>query len=158
FSDRNLLISNAIFLLTAGTETTATTISFALYELALNPGIQGKLRNEIINNYEIYEGFTYEGIQKNKYLEMVINETLRRYSATPFLDREAITDYKVEGTDLIIEKGMTIYIPVFSLMMDPKYFPNPEQFDPDRFADKNFNSDGLVFFPFGDGPRACIGK
>ncbi|KAI2474281.1 hypothetical protein C4B38_000350, partial [Diabrotica virgifera virgifera] len=158
FPDRELLISNAIFLLVAGPETTSSIISFALYELALQPDIQERLRNEIKDNYEIYKGFTYEGIQKNKYLDMVVNETLRKYGVLPFIDREPITDYCLEGTDLVIEKGMRVYIPLFALMKDAKYFPNPELFDPERFADTNFNSDGLIFFPFGEGPRACIGK
>ncbi|XP_050514947.1 cytochrome P450 6j1-like [Diabrotica virgifera virgifera] len=156
--DRDLLVSNAIFLLIAGTETSASIISFALYELALHPGIQGKLRNEIKDNYEMYKGFTYEGVLKNKYLDMVIHETMRKYAVLPFMDREAITDYRLEGTDLVIEKGMIVYIPLFAIMRDSKYFPNPEQFDPDRFADNNYNSDGLVYFPFGEGPKACIGK
>ncbi|XP_072396912.1 cytochrome P450 6j1-like [Diabrotica undecimpunctata] len=158
FPDQDLFTSNSIFLLIAGPETTSSIISFALYELALHPDIQGKLRNEIKDNYEMYEGFTYEGIQKNKYLDMVINETMRKYGVLAFIDRDATTDYRLEGTDLVIEKGMTVYIPLFALMRDAKYFPNPEQFDPDRFANKNFNSDGLVYFPFGEGPRACMGK
>ncbi|XP_050513843.1 cytochrome P450 6k1-like [Diabrotica virgifera virgifera] len=158
FPDQDLLVSNAIFLLIAGPETTASIISFALYELALNPDIQEKLRNEIKDNYEIHKGFTYEGIQKNKYLDMVVHETLRKYGVIAFLDREAVTDYRLEGTDLVIEKGMTVYIPVFATMRDPKHFPNPEQFDPERFADTNVNSDGLIYFPFGEGPKACIGK
>ncbi|KAI2474282.1 hypothetical protein C4B38_000349, partial [Diabrotica virgifera virgifera] len=156
--DRELLISNAIFLLVAGPETTSSIISFALYELALQPDIQERLRNEIKDNCEIYKGFTYEGIQKNKYLDMVVNETLRKYGVLPFIDREPITDYRLEGTDLVIEKGTPVYIPLFALMRDAKYFPDPELFDPERFADTNFNSDGLIFFPFGEGPRACIGK
>ncbi|KAI2474327.1 hypothetical protein C4B38_000394 [Diabrotica virgifera virgifera] len=43
-------------------------------------------------------------------------------------------------------------------MRDPKYFPNPEKFDPERFADNNVNAEELLYFPFGEGPRACIGK
>ncbi|CAG9838963.1 unnamed protein product [Diabrotica balteata] len=158
YPDKDLLISNAIFLLMAGQETTSSTVGYTLYELALHPDIQERLRNEVKDNYEMYEGFTYEGIQKNKYLVMVINESLRKYGVLPFLDREAVTDYRLEGTDLVVEKGMTVYIPLFAFMRDPKYFPNPEEFDPERFADNNFNTDELLYFPFGEGPRACIGK
>ncbi|CAG9838962.1 unnamed protein product [Diabrotica balteata] len=158
FPDQYLFISNAMFLLVAGYETTSSTIGYALYELAVNPDIQEKLRNSIKENYKIYEGFTYEGIQKNKYLDMVINETLRKYGLIPVLDREALTDYRLEGTDLVIEKGMAVYIPYFAMFRDPKYFPNPLKFNPERFANNNFNADGFTFFPFGEGPRACIGK
>ncbi|KAI2474337.1 hypothetical protein C4B38_000403, partial [Diabrotica virgifera virgifera] len=93
-----------------------------------------------------------------EYVKIFVLETLRKYGVIAFLDREAVTDYRLEGTDLVIEKGMTVYIPVFATMRDPKHFPNPEQFDPERFADTNVNSDGLIYFPFGEGPKACIGK
>ncbi|XP_050513845.1 cytochrome P450 6j1-like isoform X2 [Diabrotica virgifera virgifera] len=156
YPDKDILISNAIFLLIAGQETTSAIVAYTLYELALHQDIQERLRNEIKNNYEIYQGFTYEGIQKNKYLDMVINECLRKYGVLPFLDREAVSDYRLEGTDLVIEKGTGVYIPLFAFMRDPKYFPNPEKFDPERFADNNVNAEELLYFPFGEGPRACI--
>ncbi|XP_050513849.1 cytochrome P450 6j1-like [Diabrotica virgifera virgifera] len=85
-------------------------------------------------------------------------ETLRKYGVLPFLDREAVNDYRLESTDLVIEKGMTVYIHLFAFMRDPKYFPYPLKFDPERLADKNFNTDELLYFPFGDRPKACIGK
>ncbi|KAI2474224.1 hypothetical protein C4B38_000292 [Diabrotica virgifera virgifera] len=85
-------------------------------------------------------------------------ETLRKYGLLPVLDRDALADYQFEGTDLVIEKGTAVYIPYFAMFRDPKYFPNPLKFNPERFADNTFNSDGYTFFPFGEGPRACIGK
>ncbi|XP_050513842.1 cytochrome P450 6j1-like [Diabrotica virgifera virgifera] len=158
FPDQYLYISNTMFLLVAGHETTSSAIGYALYELAVNPDIQEKLRNSVQDNYKTYEGLTYEGVQKNNYLDMVINETLRKYGLLPVLDRDALADYQFEGTDLVIEKGTAVYIPYFAMFRDPKYFPNPLKFNPERFADNTFNSDGYTFFPFGEGPRACIGK
>ncbi|CAG9838967.1 unnamed protein product [Diabrotica balteata] len=156
--ERELYISNSVLLLLAGQETTSSVIAYALYELALHPDIQNKLRNEVKDNYEMYNGFTYEGIQKNKYLEMVINETMRKYAVLPVLDRIAAADYKIEGKDLVIEKGMTVFIPLFAIMRDANYFENPEKFDPERFVSNNFNTNGLTFFPFGEGQKTCIGK
>lgn len=64
----------------------------------------------------------------------------------------------VPGTDVTIEKGTKVIIPVWGLQMDPEYYPNPEVFDPERFNDENKNSrPDFTFLPFGDGPRMCIG-
>lgn len=57
----------------------------------------------------------------------------------------------------MIEKGTAIYIPLFGLHYDEKYFPNPEQYIPDRHIE-NVNAQKLIHFPFGYGPRACIGE
>ncbi|CAG9859383.1 unnamed protein product [Phyllotreta striolata] len=143
----------------AGFETTSSTISFTLHELCLNRTIQDKVRSEILSNLEEHNGLTYEGVLNMKYLDMCIKETLRKYPVLPFLDRKCSEDYKLPGTDLTIEKGTNIYIPMFGLQYDEQYFPEPEKFDPDRFLDsKKCNANGLVYFPFGEGPRICIGE
>jgi cytochrome P450 family 6 len=70
-----------------------------------------------------------------------------------------INDYKVPGLNLVIPKGTPVYIPLFGLQNDAKYFPEPDTFNPNRFADEN--KDKLVpfsFIPFGEGPRICIGN
>lgn len=86
-------------------------------------------------------------------------ETLRKYPVLPFIDRQCLSDYKVEGSDLIIEKGTPVYIPMFSLHHNPNFFPEPNKYDPERFREKsNINQNGLYYVPFGDGPRNCIGK
>lgn len=69
-------------------------------------------------------------------------------------------DYKIPGTDLIIEKGITVQIPAFALHRDEKYFENPNDFIPERFNNENTAGKSIVdqpYFPFGDGPRNCIG-
>ena len=67
-------------------------------------------------------------------------------------------DYKIPGTDYTIPKGMAIIISLLGFGRDPKYFPNPETFDPDRFLPETQNFNPNAYIPFGDGPRACIGK
>ncbi|ENN82293.1 hypothetical protein YQE_01331, partial [Dendroctonus ponderosae] len=94
-----------------------------------------------------------------KFLDMCIAETLRKYPALPFLDRTCLRDYKVENSDLVIEKATAVYIPMFALHYNPEFFPQPEKYDPQRFADKSkINKEGLYYVPFGDGPRICIGN
>ena len=93
------------------------------------------------------------------YLDMVVAETLRMYPILPFLDRRAETDYQFPGTKLSIKAGTPVLIPMHAMHMDPNYFPNPQVFDPERFSPENKrNIKPNTYFPFGDGPRICIGK
>ncbi|CAG9859382.1 unnamed protein product [Phyllotreta striolata] len=157
--DINMIKGAGMQFFLAGFETTSSTVSYTLYELCLNKNIQNKLRQEILASIKEHNGLTYDGVLGMKYLDMCIKETLRKYPVLPFLDRKCLTDYKVPGTDLVVEKGTTVYIPLFGLQYDEKYFPEPEKYDPERFLDaKKYNMDGLVYLPFGEGPRACIGE
>ncbi|CAG9838975.1 unnamed protein product [Diabrotica balteata] len=142
----------------AGFETTSSTTSFTLYELCLNKTIQNKLRSEILANIRENKGITYEGVMQMKYLDLCIKETLRKYPVLPFLDRRCLSNYTIPGTDLVIEKGSSVYIPMFGLHYDETYFPEPTKYNPERFEDTNYNTNGLVYFPFGEGPRICIGE
>ncbi|KAF2887508.1 hypothetical protein ILUMI_18665 [Ignelater luminosus] len=153
------IVAQAGQFFTAGFETVSTTMSFALYEMCLQQGIQGKIRSEIKDSLIKYGELTYEGIQEMKYLNMVVCETLRKYPVLAFLDRLCIQDYKIPGSDLVIEKGTPIYIPMFGLHYDPQYFPDPDKFDPERFSDENRNRlPSYAYIPFGEGPRVCIGE
>lgn len=98
-------------------------------------------------------------VTKLPYLDKVICETLRKYPPLPFLDRVAAGDYKVPGTDLIIEEGTPVYIPLLGTHYDPEYFPDPTKYDPERFSAENKQKRPFgVYAPFGEGPRNCVGK
>lgn len=89
-----------------------------------------------------------------------ITETLRKYPAVPILNRECTKEYQVPGSNVIIEKGTSIFIPAFAIQRDEKYFPNPEEFIPERFSEENRTGKTFVDMPymaFGEGPRICIG-
>lgn len=99
-------------------------------------------------------------METNDFIEPHISffaETLRKYPVLPFLNRQCDSDYKVPGTNLLIEKGIPLYIPLAGFHYDDKYFPDPEKYVPERFA-QNVNADKLIYFPFGAGPRMCIGE
>ena len=65
---------------------------------------------------------------------------------------------KIPGTDILIEKGTKILVPVFAIHRDPIYYPEPMKFDPDRFLDENKKKrEACTYLPFGEGPRNCIG-
>ncbi|XP_015121128.1 cytochrome P450 6k1 [Diachasma alloeum] len=154
FEDDTLMAQSVIFFV-AGLETSATTISFALWELAKSPEIQERVRAEILEKLEGGE-LTYEKVQQMKYLTQVINETLRLYPPAPILDRVAEQDYRIPDTNVIIERGTPVYVALPGVHMDPEYFPNPEKFDPDRFNDEH-KIEACTYMPFGEGPRTCIG-
>uniref|UniRef100_A0A1B6L1J5 Cytochrome P450 n=1 Tax=Graphocephala atropunctata TaxID=36148 RepID=A0A1B6L1J5_9HEMI len=69
--------------------------------------------------------------------------------------RECTIPYRIPDSDIVLEKGLFLNIPIRGLHMDPKVYPDPEIFNPDRFVDNNFKPNSM-YMPFGDGPRICI--
>ncbi|XP_061401510.1 probable cytochrome P450 6a21 [Musca vetustissima] len=153
------ITANAFLFFVAGFETSSTTLSFALYELAKNQRVQDKLRQEICDTLEKYQGeITYEATQEMKYLEQVIMETLRKYSVLPQLQRRAEVDYPTDIPGYVIRKGTLVYIPVDAIQHDPEIYPEPEKFRPERFEPEEMQQrHSMAWLPFGDGPRNCIG-
>uniref|UniRef100_A0A2Y9D0V7 Uncharacterized protein n=1 Tax=Anopheles arabiensis TaxID=7173 RepID=A0A2Y9D0V7_ANOAR len=163
----DILVAQAATFYMASFETTSSVLSFALYELTKNPHVQERLREEIreiIGKYgrEIpYEAYANE----MPYLGMVISETNRLYPVLAFIERqctlpEGSTGYKLEPLhDYVIPNGMPIMIPIYAIHRDPKYFPNPTVFDPERFAKENLDQiQPCTYMPFGVGPRTCLGS
>lgn len=75
------------------------------------------------------------------------------------MNRYCDEDYVVEETGLVIEKGVSVIVPIWGIHHDPKYFPNPDSFDPERFNSENkAKIVPCSYLPFGEGPRNCIGK
>lgn len=74
----------------------------------------------------------------------------------PVLPRECTTAYKIPNTDVVLEKGTFILVPIMGIQRDEKYFPEPMKFIPDRFNDKEALRP-MTYLPFGDGPRTCFG-
>ena len=154
------LAAEAFLVYTGGFETSSTLISFTLYELALNPDIQERLREEIKSELSNNEGkLTFEIIVGAQYLDQVINESLRKYPPIPTITRKSTKDYTIPGTNLNISKGTSIFLPVYSFHHDPEYYPEPEKFDPERFSpgDDVRTRHPFTFLPFGEGPRICLG-
>lgn len=89
----------------------------------------------------------------------MLTEVLRMYPVLPFLDRLCMENYRIPGSDVVIEKGTNVYIPMCGLHYDPDYFPDPKKFNPDRFApDSDQDRPSGCYVPFGAGPRLCVGK
>ena len=144
---------------TGGFETSSSTLTFCLYELALNPDIQEKLRVEIQDGLKRNDGkATYDFVMNSQYLDMVAKETLRKHPIVTGMLRKCTKEYKIPGTELIIPEGKNVLLPIYSIHHDPEFYPEPEKFDPERFSPEN--SEGrnpITFLAFGEGPRMCIG-
>ncbi|CAL1529345.1 unnamed protein product [Lymnaea stagnalis] len=153
-TDREL-IGQSMLVIFAGFETTATTLQMCLFLLAQHADIQEKVYKEI-QKVVSSESPTYEELGQLKYTEQVINETLRHYPPAAIITRRAEATYHYGS--ITIPKGAGILIPIETIMMDPRNYPDPTKFDPDRFSDENkVKRDPLTFLPFGYGPRHCIG-
>lgn len=84
---------------------------------------------------------------------------MRLYPAIPMLLRTCTQSYQVPDSDVVIEHGTVVYIPIYGLHHDKKYYPTPEKFDPERFSDQNKGSiPQFAYLPFGEGPKICVGK
>lgn len=115
----NQIVAEAFLFYFAGIETSSTTMSFALLELAINRDVQSKVRDEVKKTLEKYDGkFTYESVAEMTYLNQVFNETLRKYATVGTLTRVAKNDYKVPETNHVIPAGTQLFIPVFAIHRD----------------------------------------
>ncbi|XP_069702398.1 probable cytochrome P450 6a14 [Periplaneta americana] len=155
----DVMAAQAFVFFLAGFETSSTTMTFCLYELAVNQDIQERLREEINSVLEKNDGeITYDSIFEMEYLDKVVNETLRKYPPVQTLTRECTKTTKLSGTNAVMKKGMQALISIMGLHHDPKYYPNPEKFDPERFSEEEKSKrPHFSYLPFGEGPRLCIG-
>ncbi|XP_068081110.1 cytochrome P450 6j1 [Anabrus simplex] len=161
YSDEDLT-GHAVTFIVEGIETSSIAMSFLLYELAMNPDAQEKLRQELEEAVEKNDGkFTYDIIHSLPYLNMVFTETLRMHPPLMTMEKFCTKRFelpKKSGGTMQVEPGTLILIPVHALQHDPKYFPEPERFDPERFSEQNKESiPKYTYLPFGEGPRVCLG-
>lgn len=146
-----------------GFDTTSTTLAFSAHELAVNPDVQERLRVEIqaveasLNGKEL----SYETLNKMRYLDQFVTEILRKWAPSPGIERYCVKDFtfELDGKSITIPKGHSLLVPAYGWHHDPKNFPNPENFDPDRFNEENIEQQNMnAYAPFGLGPRNCIGS
>nr|XP_012230989.1 PREDICTED: cytochrome P450 9e2-like [Linepithema humile] len=159
------IVSQAFIFFFAGFDTSATLMCFVAHELAVKSDIQDRLREEVEQHLsEEDDTISYESLSKMVYLDMVVSETLRKYPPVLILDRLCFKDYELPPSQpgykgVTVKSNEVIMIPVYGLHHDPKYFPNPQNFDPERFSDENKdNIFPYTYLPFGHGPRKCIGN
>lgn len=136
------IISQAFVFFLAGFDTTMWVLIAISYELALNPTIQERLIREIEEVESTFESsdISYDELNKIKYLDMVVMEVLRIHSPAVLIDRLCSRRFHLkdgDGLNVFIEKGDHIWIPIYCFHHNPKYFPDPEVFNPERFSEEN---------------------
>ncbi|XP_007524588.1 cytochrome P450 4V2-like [Erinaceus europaeus] len=141
-----------------GHDTTAAALNWSLYLLGSYPEVQKKVDKELEEVFgKSDRPVTLEDLKKLKYLECVVKETLRLFPSVPFFARHLSEDCEIAGFKIV--KGSEVVIFIYALHRDPKYFPDPEEFKPERFFPEN--SQGrhpYAYVPFSAGPRNCIGQ
>ncbi|KAH9622685.1 hypothetical protein KSS87_011546 [Heliosperma pusillum] len=150
-------IIKGLILLLAGTETSASTMEWAIALLIKNPHVYQKAKNEI-DAYVGYDRLIEESdMQHIPYLHCIINETLRMFPVTPILIPHESTDDCVVG-GYQIPKGTMLQVNIWEIHNDPKVWDEPSVFKPERFEGVTGDRIGYKFMPFGSGRRACPGE
>ena len=127
------IIAQAVLFFIAGYDTTATLLSWAAYELALNPSIQQRLYEEIKTAIDSKGDIDYDLLSRLEFLDAVISETLRLDSPAVDLLRTCTEECLLGDTGIKLEKGQQVEIPVFPIHHSEEYHPDPFKFNPDRF-------------------------
>ena len=152
------LRDEAMTLFLAGHETTANTLAWAWYLLANHPEAEAKLHAEldqILGNRLP----TVADLPRLPYTGMIITETLRIYPTVWMLGRESIEPVELGGYRLPV--GLTVFMPQWTIHRDARWFDEPESFRPERWEPGRRLLEKLprfAYFPFGGGPRVCIGN
>lgn len=168
--DRAMLRDQLVSILLAGRDTTACTLTWALYHLSLSPRILATLRQEILETVGKERTPTYEDLKNMKYLQHILNETLRLYPVVPYNVRLALKDTTLPlggGPDGTQPLGVLAGTPIgySTLVMQRRAdlypapesgFPDPTAFVPERWD--AWTPKSWTYVPFNGGPRICIGQ
>ncbi|MFJ4777354.1 cytochrome P450 [Streptomyces sp. NPDC088762] len=154
--DASELRDQVLIFLLAGHETTATSLSFALHLLARHPEEQSRAREEIAR---VLGDRTPQAADLDRlpYLTQVLKEAMRLYPAAPVIGRKAVAATEIGGH--AVPAGADVILAPWVTHRHPRYWPDPDRFDPERFApEAEAGRPRYAWFPFGGGPRACIGQ
>jgi cytochrome P450 len=140
----------------AGHETTASALTWSWYLLAQHPAAQRRLRAEL--DEVLGDRLpTLDDLPRLPYASGVFSEALRLYPAAAMIFRRALEDHPVG--EYVIPKGSIVMLSQYVMHRDPRFYPNPDAFDPGRWAPELRDSrPRYAYFPFGGGPRVCIGE
>lgn len=145
------LIDEILILFTAGHETTSNALTFTTQLLARNPEVQEKILTEVKLAKENSETLM-EFLRHCRYTQGVVEEAMRLYPPAYFIDRVPLQDDEFEGK--AYPAGSSLLFSIYEIHRHPDLWEEPEKFKPERFLEGKYNN----YFPFGAGPRKCIGN
>ena len=146
----------AMTLFLAGHETTANALTWTWYLLSQHPEVETRMRAEIA---EVLGGRTpgFDDLPRLRYTEMVFAESMRLYPPAWAIARLALKEHGIDS--YVVEPGWIVAMSPFAMHRKPEYYPDPERFDPERWtAERKESRPRYAYFPFGGGPRICIGE
>jgi cytochrome P450 len=146
----------SLTLFIAGHETTANAMTWTWYLLSQNPEVEAKLHDELdtVLNGRLP---TFEDVAKLPYCEMILAESMRLYPPAWTLGRQVLNDYPLGK--YVAPKGSIILMSQYVMHHTERYFPEPYRFDPERWRpEAREGRPKFSYFPFGGGPRVCIGE
>ncbi|XP_073248021.1 cytochrome P450 4F4-like [Porites lutea] len=151
------IISEVMTFMFAGHDTTASSISWTLYNLARFPEHQQKCRQEIEEVFGEKEEFEWNDLNRLKYLQLCIKESNRLHSVVVSTSRVLDKPYEIDGK--VVPEGTWVRTHMFALHRNPHVWKDPETFDPLRFTNENMKEmSPYAYIPFSAGPRNCIGQ
>jgi len=140
----------------AGHETTANAMAWLLHLVAQNPDVEKQLLAEIDEHWP-KSGLNNENIGVFAYVRQTIEESLRIYPTIWSIGRCCTEEDELGGYQIPL--GMNVVVPIFHFHWNERFWPEPQKFDPARFSPAHRpSSDAMIYFPFGAGPRSCIGN
>jgi cytochrome P450 len=140
----------------AGHESVANSLMWTWYLLSQHPDVEAKLHAEL--DAVLGSGLpTAEDVPRLRYAEMVLAESMRLYPPSWALARFVTDDWEVG--DYVLPAGSVVIMSQYTMHRDPRYFPDPSRFDPDRWTpEARAARPHFSYFPFGGGPRRCLGE
>lgn len=155
--DNRQLRDEVMTIFIAGNETTANAMAWTLYLLSQNPEAEEKMLREIDEKLDAGVELNFQNVLGFQYVRQVIDESMRLFPPAWIVGRRNTEDDEIGGYH--IKKGTNVLMPIMYLHRSEKYWDEPLKFKPERFAPEVKNNiDRYVYFPFGGGPRLCIGN
>ncbi len=149
--------NEALTIFLAGHETTANALTWTWYLLSEHPEIERRLHAEVDEVLKERERPAFDDVQRLRFTEMVLAESMRLYPPAWALGRLAAREHEVGGYR--ITKGALVLMSQYVMHRDARYFHEPERFDPERWTTEARESrPQFSYFPFGAGARRCIGE
>lgn len=155
--DNKQLRDEVMTIFIAGNETSSNALAWMLYLLSQNPEAEAKMIAEIDSKLDSGIELNYHNVLGFEYVRMVIDESMRLYPPAWSVGRRNYEEDEIGGYRIM--KNTNVLIPIMYFHTSEKYWDEPKKFRPERFAPEVRNQiDRFVYFPFGGGPRFCIGN